>query len=264
MTSQENSFESLKFEEVPLPNAPLVRVIAQVRFPTIVSIEDAKFIASFQESLRHEYPILKTEKSLIIDLLNVENKRETNIWRFFDKEEKWRMTLSPEFLALESFDYKNRDDFFGRFETALNFLDQHIKPDSCERIGVRYIDQVKGTQFKEIGKLVRPEVLDIYASDFAKYIDSSLRQTSCTFQSNVKLTARYGVLGQNQTYDPGSVAPIAEPSWVLDLDVYSEERKEFKKDSISAKAKDLSKYAYNFFRWTVTKEFLTAYGGKLS
>ena len=34
--------------EVPLTDPPLVRVIAQVRFPTILSVENAEFIAPFQ------------------------------------------------------------------------------------------------------------------------------------------------------------------------------------------------------------------------
>ena len=35
--------------EVPLKNAPLVRAIAQVRFPPILSIEQQEFVGSFQE-----------------------------------------------------------------------------------------------------------------------------------------------------------------------------------------------------------------------
>jgi hypothetical protein len=42
--------------EVPLINAPLVRVIAQVRFPPILSIEQQAFVGSFQEAIRAEYP----------------------------------------------------------------------------------------------------------------------------------------------------------------------------------------------------------------
>ena len=38
--------------EVPLPQAPLVRVIAQVRFPTILSIRNPDQVAAFQETVR--------------------------------------------------------------------------------------------------------------------------------------------------------------------------------------------------------------------
>ena len=45
--------------EVPLKNAPLVRAIAQVRFPPILSIEQQEFVGSFQEAIRQKYPILQ-------------------------------------------------------------------------------------------------------------------------------------------------------------------------------------------------------------
>jgi hypothetical protein len=38
--------------EVPLTDPPLVRVIAQVRFPLIASVEKREFIAPFQEAFR--------------------------------------------------------------------------------------------------------------------------------------------------------------------------------------------------------------------
>ena len=48
--------------EVPLSRAPLVRVLAQARFPTILAIRDADKVASFQEALRETYPNLSREQ----------------------------------------------------------------------------------------------------------------------------------------------------------------------------------------------------------
>ena len=42
--------------EVPLADSPLVRVIAQVRFPLIASVEKRDFIAPFQEAIRKNCP----------------------------------------------------------------------------------------------------------------------------------------------------------------------------------------------------------------
>ena len=50
-------------EEVPLKDAPLIRVIAQVRFPPILSIEKKDFVGSFQEAIREKYPILQHEQT---------------------------------------------------------------------------------------------------------------------------------------------------------------------------------------------------------
>ncbi len=48
-------------DEVPLPNAPLARVLAQIRFPPILSIRKADSVADFQEALRTEYPNLRRD-----------------------------------------------------------------------------------------------------------------------------------------------------------------------------------------------------------
>lgn len=263
MTEIENPFEVRELEEIHLPEAPLIRVIAQVRFPSIVSIEDSKYIAGFQESLRSEYPIVKTEKSLVVNILDPKDKREETIWRFFDKDEVWRLTLAPEFLAIETRKYDSRDDFFSRYQAAINSLSDHIKPNVINRIGVRYIDQITDGPFDNISNLVRSEILGIYKSALSKHISSSLRQTVFTIDEDTKLSARWGVLAKKQTYDPSSVAPIDKDSWMLDLDVFNAKKQDFDRDSVLEESKKLAAYAYNFFRWAVKDDFLTAFGGKL-
>jgi hypothetical protein len=56
-------FSSKGPDEVPLERAPLARVIAQVRFPTIVSLGRPEFIGPFQEAIRPRYPILRSEQA---------------------------------------------------------------------------------------------------------------------------------------------------------------------------------------------------------
>jgi uncharacterized protein (TIGR04255 family) len=47
--------------EIPLPKAPLVSVIAQVRFPTLLTVPVAERIIGFQEAIRDRYPYLNRE-----------------------------------------------------------------------------------------------------------------------------------------------------------------------------------------------------------
>ena len=53
-----NPFAGPEPQEVYLPEAPLVKVLCQIRFPTIASIDKKEFIAPFQEAIRHNYPKL--------------------------------------------------------------------------------------------------------------------------------------------------------------------------------------------------------------
>src|SRR5664280_912724 len=85
--------------EVHLPNAPLARAIAQVRFPEILSIRNPDKVAAFQDELRAAYPIL-TQDQVASVVLAAPNQagahvEESKIWRFADKavELSWRVSL---------------------------------------------------------------------------------------------------------------------------------------------------------------------------
>ena len=75
-------------------------------------------------------------------------------WRFSDQARDWRITLTPEFITLETRAYKSRDDFLERFEGILQALEDTLAPKLVTRFGMRYIDQIRGGQVSEIGKLL--------------------------------------------------------------------------------------------------------------
>src|SRR5262249_5715400 len=88
------------FPEVPLSRSPLIRVIAQLRFPPIVSIDKRDFIGPFQEAIRGQYPILRTEQVNNNEVtVNPEGavsvrREEGTLWRFHDKADNWRIGLT--------------------------------------------------------------------------------------------------------------------------------------------------------------------------
>ncbi len=90
--------------EVPLPEAPLVRVIGQVRFPPVLSLEKREFIAPLQEAIRATYPVLRPEKTQSITLGSegLTPGPQQIVWRFSDVDERWRVSVSSEFVAIES------------------------------------------------------------------------------------------------------------------------------------------------------------------
>src|SRR5687767_8934716 len=88
--------------EVPLPNAPLAKVIAQVTFPLIASIEKAAFVGGFQEAIRARYPLLQQAQAqqVWVGAEGVQHARGPTLWRFHDESRDWRVTLAQSFLAL--------------------------------------------------------------------------------------------------------------------------------------------------------------------
>lgn len=250
--------------EVPLATPPLVRVITQVRFPVIASVEKREFIAPFQEAIRKDYPVLRPEQSqsVVLGPVGVRDARATTAWHFYDAGSDWRVTLAPDFLALETRRYTSRDDFIARFHRALLGLEEHFDPKLIDRLGIRYIDQVTGPNLTDLPALVRPEVCGILSTPLADSVVHALSDHVFVLPEEAGLVrARWGRVPGGSTVDP-AVGSVEEPSWLLDLDAFQEDLGAFDVDAVVAQARDFAERIYSIFRWSVTDEFLRRYGGQ--
>ncbi len=250
--------------EVPLPQAPLVRVITQLRFPEILAIEQRDFVAPFQEALRAVYPVLRQEQTqgILLTQLGVQPAKPQIAWRFADIEGQWRVSLTPGFLSLEATKYTSRSDFFDRLTAIVQALDKHVAPKLLDRLGVRYIARVTGSMVDEIDKLVIPEVRGIVGTIAATHATHAMSETLFAVDS-VNVLARWGRLPPGATTDPAAIEPATEKSWVLDLDVFSAASMPFETGAVVARAKEFAARQYTIFRWAVTNEFLRRHGGDL-
>lgn len=254
--------------EVPLASPPLVRVIAQVRFPIIASIEKREFIGPFQEAIRKDYPVLRPEqsRSVVVGPEGVTDARATTAWRFLDLSSDWRVTLAPDFLALETSHYTNRSDFLSRFKQILEALKTHIDPRVIDRLGVRYIDRIEEPHLSDLPTLIRPEVSGILATSLSEYVRHALSENVFVLPSGEGLvTARWGLVPSMGTVDPAAIEPIETPSWLLDLDAFQSfqaSTRTLDVEALTAQAQGFAERIYSIFRWVVTDEFLRRYGGK--
>lgn len=265
MTSIENPLTGSPPAEVPLPNAPLVRVIAQVRFPLVTAVGNRDFLAPFQEAIRSEYPILRSEqsRSVVFGQEGAMDTRSSTLWRFHDKNSEWRVTLTPEFLALETSHYSSRADFLDRLRRVLGALESHVNPQLIDRLGVRYIDRIAGAALENLPALLRPEVCGIQSTPLALHALHSLSEVLLEIpEEDARLMARWGLVPAGATVDPGGVEPVHEPSWLLDLDGFLAKPQELDVDSIVQQAERFAERIYSVFRWVVTDEFLKHYGGQ--
>ena len=251
-------------EEVPLPRAPLVRVIAQVRFSTILEAQRSEFVAPFQEAIRADYPILRREHAQGV-LIGPRGGAlgETEVaWRFADADDAWRVSLAPEFIALETTAYSSRGDFLGRMRTVLEAVEEHLRPAVAQRVGLRYIDRVTGEELEDIAALVRPEMLGIANTPLFPHAQHELSDALLSVSdAGEQIRARWGHLPAGGTVDPNAIEPIDERSWILDLDMFSAERRPFKAGSLAEGLGRFAERIYTVFRWAVTEEFLRRYGG---
>jgi uncharacterized protein (TIGR04255 family) len=264
MTESENPLVGPVPQEVPLPNAPLVRVIGQVRFPPILSIERDQSLAPFQEAIRQNYPILRREnvRELTMGPAGASLAEAPVVWRFTDGQDNWRVSLARDFIALETNAYTSRRDFIERLQEAIEALDSEFSPQFMDRLGMRYIDRVQGARDSDFKSLVRPEMLGLGVgpmSDHALHII-----TDAMFKLNgAHLRTKWGRLPPKATFDPTALEPIDEECWVLDLDMFTTERTDFDPAEIVKTAESFAERVYAFFRWSVTDEFLRRFGGEI-
>jgi uncharacterized protein (TIGR04255 family) len=250
--------------EVPLPAAPLVRVIAQVRFPMVFSVEKMDFVAPFQEAIRAEYPIVRQEPALIgVGVQGQAAVRAGTIWRFHDRDGAWRVTLAPDFLALECSAYTSRRDFFDRFQRLILPLAEHVRPGLIDRLGVRYINRITGPALDQVDSLIHPSVLGALQSEVGAKARLGVSQYLFDLEEEGgQMHSRWGLLPENMTLDPDALETVAEPSWVLDVDAFIQGQRDFSPAKESASATALAERCYAFFRWAVTTRFLEHFGGE--
>lgn len=268
MVPRENPLTGTAPREIWLPNAPLVRVVTRISFPAVVSIGKSEFIAPFQEAVRSVYPVLRPEQALRLIFSSAPNASPSpqtqTTWRFSDPENTWRVALAPDFLAIETTAYKSKQEFIDRANLVVNALGEHINPQVVDRIGLRFLDRVVGKAMSNLSGLVRPEVVGILSSEVAANVQHAM--TECLFdvpKENAQFLARWGQLPPNATHDPAALDAIAEPSWILDLDMFCTKASAFKANQVLRQMDDYAERIYGFFRWAVTEEFLRLYGGRL-
>ena len=258
--------------EVPLPRAPLARVIAQARFPPILAIRNPDKVAIFQEALRETYPNLSEDQVHSIELTAGQTPtiRQGLIWRLADRERepRWRVSLGVDFVALETSAYNSRDDFLDRLRAVVSAVEGAFKPADTKRLGLRYIDRLTDEAVDRVGDLLRPEVLGIMrpvenpSPALGDSIIHLMTEAQFLAQDGGRVQGRWGKLPPNATYDPDALEPIAKPSWVLDLDMFTSVPRPFASEELLTTATGFAKCIYWLFRQMVTEEFLRFYGGE--
>lgn len=251
--------------EVHLPSAPLMRVLAQVRFSRLLAIRDSEEVAKFQKLLRPAYPILDEE---VVPRLVIASGgaapaiKEDSIWRFSSKDRKWRVSLGETFVTLETLAYNTRADFHERFSGVIAALAKVFEPQEAQRVGVRYIDRLHGEVLQQRDDILRRSVLGIWKDDVGDVAHTVFSEALLPSEEGAEIHLRWGLIAPGATMDPQLMEPIDQPSWVLDIDIYSSQPMPFEAKSLAELTTKFSVRAYSVFRWMTTDAFLRAHGGQ--
>ncbi len=257
-------------EEIPLPHAPLIAVVAQIRFPPIASIAREEFVGPFQERIRQQFPVLRQEREVNVVLTPSgvsPGGDPAPIWRFLDrpKDPEWKVSLAPSFVALDTSNYESRTDFLRRFRAVLIALTDTIAPSTSDRIGIRYVDRVQLDEGNaDLEEWIRPEVLGMVPIQPGGSASLSHSISDTEFQlGDATLHGRWGLIPPSTQLDPLHGDAIDVPSWILDLDMYTSKMGEFNVAQLMSATEEFAARIYRFFRWAVRPGLLRRYGGSV-
>jgi len=258
--------------DIPLPGAPLLRTIGQLRFGALsVLAADDEAAQSFMKLLAHDYPYAEQgqEQTLFFAAGQpVQPQATGKVWRLCTADRRNVVALTNGALTYETTDYSGRTKFCQELSRLAGALQTATRLGSFDRIAVRYSNRIVGAEtLARLPELVHPEILGVVGaphSDNAK-LSFALTQAQFAVGPRAKVLAQYGLLPPNGTFDAGLPA-MPDPSWILDIDSFEEfpdPAAALSADPkvLSGAARDCAGRAYSFLRWATTPEFLSHYGG---
>lgn len=252
--------------EIRLSDAPLARVVAQVRYPRPLDFEDDKSLQPLGRILASRYPVGRKVQATAVLItpsgVTEQPASETN-WTYQDVRGEWQITVSSQFTSIEALKYTSRNDFCDRFREVFEALSQVIHPPVFDRLGVRYINRLEGEEaLKDLGNLVNPTTL---AGLAVPHEGIQVQHSICDtvfVDGNSYLQVRWGWLPAGVSIDPTAPAPKV-PYWLLDIDSYTGNGGPFEVEVLDGLTRDLATRAYRFFRWAITDSFVARFGGSV-
>lgn len=249
-------------DRAELKNPPLARVLAQIRWPDLTTFDLDQVVAHIVKNLGPVYPF-KHEETEVEVLVNqsggAQEQSRGKIVRFFSGDEQWSLAVGLNFIALESTDYTNHNDFVDRLLVGLDAVNECATIPRFSRIGYRYTNRIVGQA--DLNLLEEHFVSAVLGGHLVSPVDADLvhSMTESVYRVDSSyLLMRSARLGNGQSIDP-TLRPVDEPSWILDLDAYEEGRLDNERGTVQAQLNRLSGIASNHFRGVVTDQFYERY-----
>lgn len=237
----------------------LVEVIAQLRFPQILTI-GTKPPDEFQERLRNQYPLYRKESPLVppaelrgmVPQLPIEPPAET-ITHWFESEDRSRaISLATTFVAVTARRYPGWDGFFEEIERAKSALEEVYSPGYYDRIGLRYRDVINrdklGVGDHPWSDLLADGMISLLGADLGIEPGKDLITTEALLRldepEGAQVKLQHGVMDSS--------------SYLIDADLFLEDRKDG--DAALELLKQLNRQERYLFRWAISDTLESALG----
>lgn len=240
--------------EIPLENPPVAEVVAQVRFPPLLSILKEPPV-DFQEFIRQRFPQLTRENTAQVAINNDDQPTLTfqpPVYRFSNVELDSQAVLSAEFFAVSSKRYIGWRRFLADLTYVYNAVAHVYKPSYASRVGLRYINHLTSEntgadERSTLFQLVRPELTATLQGQFWENADEMISIVSFA-DREARLNLRYGYSSIDVT-----------PTFLLDFDYFEEGT--IPMDDLLSRFEQYHTTIYNAFRWCLLPQTLPLFGG---
>jgi uncharacterized protein (TIGR04255 family) len=244
-------------ERVLYQKAPLIEVIAQLRFPPIYAIQTAA-PAEFQERIRRQFPFVE-ENSLIVLPGGVELPPEMRkliisqpgekVYQFLSEDKRDMITLAKDTIGFSTKKYVLWEQFLETINRAITALVDVYHPAFYSRIGLRYIDAINreriGIKDTKWSELISHNILgELNIPIFEDNLLLANRQLVIRFPDGFgALLLQHGL---------GNINNMPTMSYVVDFDFYRESKTEIgDANAVLDRFHDLAGRA---FRWCITNK----------
>jgi uncharacterized protein (TIGR04255 family) len=229
---------------LPLSQAPLVRVLCQVRWPNLTKFDPKAVSGDMAEMIGDSYPFSSVEQESLFTIgqSGVSQQPGGTLYRFESIDRTWALTLGDVFLALETSSYSGHQDFLARLGDAVDALRKAARIPTLLRIGYRYtnrLDQPKDIQ--NLGSYFAPSILGGLAQGDSSKVVRTITETILK-EDDSYLVVRSALLEPGALIDP-TLKPVTTQSWIVDLDSYIESSVGLPIESVRQEAERLARRA---------------------
>lgn len=236
-------------ERVKYGKNPLVEVIYQLRFPTILNIS-ANDPVDFQEEIKGDFPFYRKiiqENEIVVNDVKSSVTKETN-HEFVSEDKKTKVNLTSSFIAVSSLSYDQWENFREKVNKIREVFERIFQPSFYTRVGLRYKDVIDRTKFGLTDKgwtdLIQPHVLGV--------INASNQNTLNQWSVNSEFTFEGSEIATRQDLSLAIKVGDQLPVMVFDCDYFLTGN--LQSDSITNYSNQLHEKSSTFLRCAISEE----------
>lgn len=251
-----------------LQNHQLAQVLCQIRFSTVLRINQDDAVIPFQEAIRQTYPRYAKQQGMAV-LITPQGVQQqaapAGQHRFDDSDGVFAAILTPDFVALETNRYADIEDFVRRIVELAAAVEEHYSPVEIQRIGLRFINELRFSSpdpKTEMGEAISPVLLGAAGSEeLTGAVTATQQVLELAGDDDTRMLVRHGLQPQGGTTVDSLALQVqlgpqmAQPFYLLDIDAFTERNVRYSVEGIEATLREFNDDVRSFFAWGVNQDY---------